>query len=218
MKKILIILPIIYLSTGCTHYKVGVNGFTPTGTTLQIPQYSSVYVVKDSNAPNPIFEKEIAEKIQKFLNSRGHSVAAYDKANFYLLFQYAIDSGRTKTGVMPVYQPGGTATMNTFSSYGGMSYSTIQTPGYTTYVPYTKTTYTRWLTLNLIDGTAYRESKKVEPLWIGEVTSSGSCSDLREVINYMLIAAFEHFGENTKKRVTETLLSSDKRAKLLTEP
>lgn len=217
MKKVLMVLPLICLSTGCTQYHVGINGFTPTGTTLQISQYSSIYVVKDANTPNPILEKEIAEKIQKLLNTKGYGVAAPDKANYYVLFRYGIDSGQTVTETVPIYHPGGTATMNTFGSYGGFSHSTMQMSGYTTYVPYSKTVYTRWLQLRLIEANTYRTSKEIEPLWIAEITSSGRSSDLRDVINYMLIPAFEHFGENTGKRIKEVILGGDERAKLLME-
>ena len=103
--------------------------------------------------------------------------------------------------------------MNTFSSYGGSSYSTIQTPGYTTYIPYSYTVFTRQLKLFLFDNSVME--RKVDPLWIGTITSTGTSSDLREVINYMLVCAFDHFEENTKKRINITLIKGDKRAKAL---
>ena len=215
MKKALFIL--LCLSTGCTRIQVGVNGFTPTGTTLQLPPYSSIVVFEDPNTQNPIFEKEIAGKIQKLLNSKGYATSTFEKANFYLLFQYAIDSGRTTTGALPMYHTGGTATVNTINSSGGYSYSTVQMPGYTSYMPYSRTTYTRWLVLRLIDGKKFQETQKIEPVWIGEITSFGSSSDLRSIVNYLLVAAFEHFGENTKRRVMKILFEGDKRVKLLME-
>jgi len=213
----LFVLPLICLSTGCTRFEVRVNGFTPTGTALQLPPHSSIAVAEDPNAQNPIFEKEIAGKIQKLLNSKGYATPPFEKANFYLTFQYGIDSGRTVTGAMPMYHAGGTATASTFHSGGGYSYSTIQTPGYTTYMPYSRTAYARGLVLYLIDAKKYQETQKIEHVWIGEVVSSGSSSDLRHVINYMLVAAFEHFGENTNKRIREIFLEGDERVKLLME-
>ena len=216
MKKALIVLLFAAFGSGCTQYHIGVSGFTPTEATLQIPQYSSIYVVEDSNAVNPLLEKEIAAKIQKILNTKEYTPAT-DEPDYYLLFTYGIDSGRTVTGTMPIYQRGGTATATTFDSYGGSSWSTIDIPGHTTYIPYSKTIYTRWLVLKLIDGNSYRDSQKIEPVWMGVATSGGSSSDLRKVINYMLVAAFEHFGEDTGKRIKKVLLGIDKRAKLLAE-
>jgi len=215
MKGLIIVLGLLFC-LGCTSYQVGVNGFSTTGDTLQIPRVSSICVVKDSNTPNPILEKEIGMKIQRLLNSKGYSIETH-KADYYLLFEYGIDSGRTVTGTTPVYHSGGTATAHRFGSYGGSSFTTIQAPGYTTYVPYSKTVYTRWLVLKLIDGNDYRSSQKIEPLWIGEVTSTGSSSDLRKVINYMLIPAFEHFGANTGERLYKEIFKGDKRVKALVQ-
>ncbi len=112
------------------------------------------------------------------------------------------------TDALPMYQAGGT-----FNSYGGFPYSTIRTPGYTTYVPYSYTVYTRWLKLSLFDSSFIEH--KVDPLWIGTITSSGRSSDLREVLNYMLVCAFDHFGENTKKQIITELPADDKRVKAL---
>lgn len=206
MKTSLFSLPLICLSLGCAApYNVGVNGYSSSGQTLQIHQESSIYVVADSNAPNPILKKEIGMKIQKLLNKKGYSIGT-DEANYYLLFDYGMNSGQTVTDIFPIYYPG---VYYDYSFSGAYSY--------TTHVPYSIVIYTRWLVLRLIDGKDYRTSRKAEPLWIGEVTSAGPSSDLRELINYMLIAAFEHFGENTGKRVNEVFLEDDERIKLLME-
>ncbi len=208
MKTCFFSIPLIFLSLGCAvSYNVGVNGYSSSGQTLQIHQASSIYVVADSNAPNPILEKEIEMKIQKLLNKKGYSIGT-DEANYYLLFDYGINSGRTVTDTIPIYHP---------SAYCEYPFSGVYWHSYTTYVPYSTVVYTRWLVLRLIDGKAYRTSQKAKPLWIGEVMSAGPSSDLRELINYMLIAAFEHFGEDTGKRVNELFLEDDERVKLLME-
>ncbi len=208
MKTYLFSLPLICLSLGCAvSYNVGVNGYSSSGQTLQIHQASSIYVVEDSNAPNPILEREIGMKIQKLLSKKGYSIGT-EESNYYLLFDYGINSGRTVTDTIPLYHP---------SAYYEYPFSGVYWHGYTTYVPYSTVVYTRWLVLRLIDGKAYRTSQKAKPLWIGEVMSAGPSSDLRELINYMLIAAFEHFGEDTGKRVNELFLEDDERVKLLIE-
>jgi len=202
MKKLVLILPLFFCGFGCSTYQVGINGYSASGADLELPQNSSISVVADTNAPNPLFEKEVASKIQKILNEKGYSCAHVGKADFYLFFEYGVSSGENKTGVRPIYHVGGTAT-----------YSTIQTPGYTTYVPYSYTVFTRQLKLFLFDNSVME--RKVDPLWSGTITSTGTSSDLREVINYMLVCAFDHFGENTKKRINITLIKGDKRAKAL---
>tara|TARA_B100001964_G_C14103475_1_gene540432 strand:+ start:92 stop:976 length:885 start_codon:yes stop_codon:yes gene_type:complete len=58
---------------------------------------------------------------------------------------------------------------------------------------------------------------KLEPIWIGEVENNGNNPDLREVINYLIIAGFEHLGESTGKQQFHSLSSGDKRIKALNE-
>ena len=64
MKNYLFSLPLIFMSLGCgVSYNIGVNAYSSSSQNLLIPKESSIHVVTDSNAPNPIFEKEIATKI-----------------------------------------------------------------------------------------------------------------------------------------------------------
>jgi hypothetical protein len=209
MKLHLLSLPLLFLSLGCaTSYNVAVNGYSATGQVVRIADGAAISVVRDSNVPNPILEKEIAAKIDRLLVDQGYRTGA-EKADYYLLFDYGIDAGRTVTDVIPIHHPG---------FYRPYPYSSVGWFGYTTYVPYSEVIHTRWLTLKLIDGEAYRTSKGAEPVWIGEVASAGMSSDLRELMNYMLIAAFEHFAQDTQRQVTEYINRNDERVWLLMEP
>ncbi len=58
---------------------------------------------------------------------------------------------------------------------------------------------------------------KIKPVWIGEIENDGNNPDLREVIDYLIIAGFEHLGENTGKQQSHLLFSGDKRIKALNE-
>jgi hypothetical protein len=64
------------------------------------------------------------------------------------------------------------------------------------------TLYDRWLVLNVVEGPAYRTQKLSRPVWVGEARSVGTSSDLRTVLNYLLVADFREFGRNTGKAVT----------------
>jgi hypothetical protein len=172
---------------------------------LEVPQSASIFVVTDSNAPNPFLEDEIAIKIQRLLNAKGYSTGA-EQPSYYLLFDYGIDSGRTVTDAIPIHH-----------SRGYWGDPPFFAGGYTTYVPYSEIIYTRWLVLRLVDGRVYRKSQKIEPLWIGEVASAGPSSDLREIINYMLIAAFEHFAKDTGRQIVAVISQGDERVRLLIE-
>lgn len=208
MKLYLLSLSVMFLLLGCSaSYSVSVNGYIATNQAVRIPQAASISVVTDSNVPNPILEKEVAAKIEILLAEQGYDTKN-DEPDYYVLFDYGIDAGRTVTDVIPIYHPG---------FYYRYPYESFYGYGYSTYVPYSEVIHTRWLTLKLIEGKAYRVSERAaEPVWIGEVASAGMSSDLRELINYMLIAAFEHFAEDTQRQITEIIPKNDERVWLLT--
>ena len=207
----------ICLCVGCgASYQVEINGYSAPGQSLQIPDAASITVVADSNVPNPILQKEVAAKIEKLLSENGFRVEgvppsnrgqdARDTPDFCLLFDYGIDAGRTVTDAVPIYHP---------MFYDEYPFSGFYWHGYTTYMPYSEVLHTRWLILKLIEGRAYSASKNAEPAWIGEVTSVGTSSDLRELLNYMLVAAFEHFGQDTRRQISTAISADDERVRLL---
>jgi len=184
---------------------VEINGYSAAGQSAQIPDGASIDVVPDNNAPNTILEKEVAVKIEKLLAENSYRVAQ-ENAAYYLLFDYGIDAGQTVTDAMPVYHP---------MIYDDYPFSGFYWHGYTTYMPYSEVLHTRWLILKLVEGRAYRASKNAEPAWIGEITSVGTSSDLREMLNYMLVAAFEHFGEDTRRQISTAVSANDERVHML---
>lgn len=208
MRLYLFWLAMMCLCVGCgASYSVGINGYSATGQTVQIPEAVSISVVIDSNAPNPILEKEVAAKIEKLLTEKGYSVGQ-GKASYYLRFSYGIDAGRTVTDAVPIHRP----------TYYESPFSGFYWHGYTTYMPYSEVIHTRWLILKLFKGQADSAWKNAQPLWIGEVTSAGTSSDLRELLNYMLVAAFEHFAEDTRRQISTVISRDDERVLRLVEP
>lgn len=208
MRVFLFSLPTIFVCLGCTaSYNVGVNGYSSTGRSLSIPDESLFVVVTDSNVANPILQKEIGTKIRKILTDMGYAVNG-EQPDYYLLFDYGIDSGRAVTDVIPIYHR---------EYYYDYWYPPFYDHGYTTYIPYSSVLYTRWLVLKLVDGKAYTESRQAEPLWICEVASAGAGSDLRELINYLLVAAFDHFGQDTGRQLVEVIRRDDERVRALSE-
>ena len=206
MKLYLLPLAMICLCVGCeASYRVEINGYSAAGQSAQIPDGASIDVVPDNNAPNTILEKEVAVKIEKLLAENSYRVAQ-ENAAYYLLFDYGIDAGQTVTDAMPVYHP---------MIYDDYPFSGFYWHGYTTYMPYSEVLHTRWLILKLVEGRAYRASKNAEPAWIGEITSVGTSSDLREMLNYMLVAAFEHFGEDTRRQISTAVSANDERVHML---
>lgn len=199
--------------SGCTTYHIKVNGFSdPEKGSRLVP--GSIFVVENPKAENPIFEKEIKAKVLKLLEKQGYQISNFQDADYYLILAYGIGSGRNVIGALPFHRPGGTATMETFGP-SGMSQSTINLPGSTSFIPYNRTVYDRWLIIMVVDGKNFRNNNEISTLWYGEITSGGSNSDLREVIDYLLISGFDYFGVNTGKAVRVQMLQGDSRLQSL---
>ncbi len=109
---------------------------------------------------------------------------------------------------MPVYQPGGPH--GNKDRPKGTSYSTVQLPGSTTYVPYTTSVSDKWLSLKVIDGKDYRDSGTTTDVWIGEASVTGEGMDLRDMINYLVVGIFDHFGENTGRKIPVNIPQDDR--------
>ncbi len=211
--KIVLLMSLAAFITGCsTKYHVHINGFLDTAHSPKITPSACILIVEDEESDNPIFHSEVKRKIKTLLVSKGFTVCSPESADYQLLFGYGMDSGRTIQGTRMVHEPSQFVTIRRSNSKGGHSYSTIHVPGSTYSVPYSHTVFSHWLTLYLYDVSQAEEaSVPSSPLWIGEISSSDSSSDLREIINPMLVAAFEHFGENTHKRIREIIARADPR-------
>jgi hypothetical protein len=67
----------------------------------------------------------------------------------------------------------------------------------------------------VVEGKYDQKTGKSRTLLVGEARSTGISSDLREVLNPLLIAAFEQFGKNTSKAVPNNVSQMDPRFKEL---
>jgi hypothetical protein len=215
MKKFLWFVLLGLLGTaafGCAAgrtYQVQVNGYTDA-TAPSLGPGSSLFVIEDQKAQNPLLEKEVKAKIEKLLVKHGYDLAPYDEAQFYLFFTYGLGTPQTVAVAAPTWGIGlgwGSGCWGPGLGYG------LSWPGYGPYYTETLTIYDRWLRLTVVEGKYYRETGKTRTVWVGEVRSTGSSSDLREVMNFLLIAAFEQFGKNTGKALPATLKHKDPRVR-----
>jgi hypothetical protein len=140
---------------------------------------------------------------------------SYEKADFYLGFNYSMGAGRSVYEPMPVYIPPETGTVRTFEEGGEKKTSFVTFPGYTTYVPQKFTIFSSSLTLEVLDAQRVRNLKEEKRVWIGETICTSQNPDLREIINYLLVAAFERFGENTGRSVLANIADNDPKVKAL---
>ena len=209
MQKAIVFLALIiaglYLS-GCSTaatFTIKVNGYTDPGTPGLIKPGGSFCVIENQDVKNPLLEKEITAKITKLLERRGHAVTTFEKADYYLMFAYGMGEPRSVNVTTPDYYGGfGWGWGGGYGGWGG--------PAVSIGIPWggsadSATLYDRRLLIKVVEGPAYRTQKTSPPVWVGEAHSVGTSSDLRLVLNYLLVADFKEFGKNTGQAVTMTI-------------
>jgi hypothetical protein len=179
-------------------FNIKVNGYTDPNVPGQIRPGGSFCVMENKEAKNPLLEAEVKGKITKLLETRGYPVTTFDKADYYLFFGYGMGEPRSVSAAAPDYY--GSIGWGMGYGWGGPAFA-IGVP-YGAYAADTATLYDRWLLINVVEGPAYRARKDTRPVWAGEARSVGTSSDLRTVLNYLLVADFKEFGKNTGKAVT----------------
>jgi hypothetical protein len=219
LKRIIELLALILMGccvSSCAgyHYNIKVNGYTDPNAPSLLKPGGSFFVIKDKEAKNPLLEAEIKEKIIKLLTQRGYAVTpTFDQADYYLFFSYGMGEPRSVTVVTPDYY-GGLGWGGGYRWGGPAFYFTV--PPWGAYPSYATRFYNRWLLINVVDGPAYRSRKESRPVWVGEARSMGPSSDLRTVLNYLLVADFKEFGKNTGQAVTVELKEKDPEVAALT--
>lgn len=196
MKKlgVVAVFSLIYLG-GCAAYSVDINGFAEADKPLK--SNAAVYVASYPDSSNPIFDLEIKHKIEYLLKQQGYTpVDAENKADYYLDFRAGISS-RTSYGYRGAYMP--TAT---YGHYWG---------SYCSYYPEIETIYDQWLAIKVYDAAPSKPAEQHTVRWVGEAVTSQYGNDLREAVNYLLVAVFDHFGQDTNERITIGFKSKDPR-------
>jgi hypothetical protein len=194
------------------NYNVKVNGYTdPTGPG-QVRPGGSFFVMENPDAKNPLLDKEIKAKLNQLLTTRGYAVTTFEKADYYLFFGYGMGEPRSVSATAPDYYGG--FGWGVGYGWGGPAFA-IGVP-YGGYAADTATLYDRWVLINVVEGPAYRTQKASRPVWVGEARSVGASSDLRTVLNYLLVADFKEFGKNTGKAITVEIKAQDQEVAALT--
>lgn len=216
MRFFLPLLTLAVIVQGCVSYPVRFNGYlSPQAAQNAIltPE-QTFYITEEENAKNLLFSTEIRDKIGGLLQGKGYRPVTRERAAFFLTYNYSITPGIV-SGIRPETQPPGTGTINTFTENGKTRTSYVTFPGYTVYVPYRYTVYTAILQVQALDARDARSTKDNRPLWIGESSLTSQNPDLRELINYLLVETFAHFGENTRKSIKHSISSKDPRVQEL---
>jgi len=223
MQKAIGFLAVIVIGlglSGCstaTTYTVKVNGYTDPVKSAPVKPGGFFCVIANKEAKNPLLDAEVQGKITRLLEMRGYPVTTFDKADYYLLFAYGMGEPRSVSTAAPDYYGGigwGLGYGGAWGGWGGPSvYVGMPWGGYPSD---TATLYDRWLLIKVVPGPAYRARQDTPPVWVGDARSVGASSDLRTVLNYLLVANFKEFGKNTGKAVTMSIDAQNPEAAALT--
>ncbi|CUS39388.1 DUF4136 domain-containing protein [Candidatus Nitrospira nitrificans] len=189
------------LQTGCAEFHVVANGFQHRD--RQLPAQATYAILPVKGQDSDLEFQDYARMVEMKLGERGYRRADLSLADMAIFIAYGINSAgvRNYAYSLPIY---GT---NNFSgsSFGSGGMTTFS--GTTSGVVGSQTVsgsvreYTRILIVDVVDLAHYKTTSQVITLWKGDITSTGSSSDLRLVMPMLVEAGFRHFGENTKKGV-----------------
>ncbi|MCX5890888.1 MAG: hypothetical protein NTY36_15795 [Deltaproteobacteria bacterium] len=200
-----IIIAAMIISGCAQRLKANINAYTSKTESSQIVPGSKIAVVENDKAANPLLEEEVKIKIGKILEKKGYSVVPIEKADYLLFYGYGMGGPRSIDITVPKVGVGYFA-----SSSGTKIYSLTTGTGHRQ-----ATMHDRWLLINVVDAKQLKGKDKPKAVWVGDTTSSGTSSDMRTVINYLLATTFEYFGQDSGKEVTTIIQKDDARAKEL---
>jgi len=207
-------------TVGCAQVDVTVNAFLAHGMAFPEPVLDSrVAVLATTDPAEPLLDQEIARKVKYLLTERGYSVADQEDADYVLFCVAGIDAGQRRRGVQAIQEPSRTITSYYYGRHGRFVRRSDYVPGRTHYVPYEYTVYMRSLTLELCDrrklSGEQQEDLRKSIVWQCSAKSPGEEADLRWIVNHLLVAAFEHFGQDTGKERRVSVPYDDERVKEL---
>jgi hypothetical protein len=190
----------VLCATGCTPtYQVYVDTFSELSAPLakDVPIGVATY----PESPNPVFQNQIRVKVEKLLQNEGYNVVAPDKAAYRLSFRVGTRPEEV-LGYVPYhgyYRGGG---------YGwhrsGLGF------GYTAVEPYVDVYFNQWLTMRLAQ-VGPGEPNEGKVVWVGQAVTETDEPDVRQGINYLLVACFQEFGIDTHGRLMIPVREDDLR-------
>lgn len=216
LKYYLVVLFVVSATIGCssTYYVVGVDSYTAENPSA-LETKNLVYVYQNPEADNVMLEREVAKKIEHMLINEGYNITRnLEEADILVNFSYGIGEPRMVTTTGFIYKPGQRTTV---TNADGEVVATARSSGTSQAVSRDQTVFDRYLMLMAFDLNDLPNESVDSALWQSIIESSGSSSDLRKVLNYLIVASFEEFGINTGERKIYRISENDRRVRQLIE-
>lgn len=208
--KLLALLVLTLLLAGCApRYLVDVNGYTAGADAGGFNIQGTFHVIPPKDLQNPLLAAEVARKIGILLVAQGCTLAPADKADYQVSAFYSISSA-TQAMYDPMYWNSGRIWMR---GAGGDYWLPYDNAPSVSFVPVAAQAYLRRLVVR-VNATKEKDGKR-PVLWVGDAWSKGGSADLRQVLNYLLVAVFEYLGQDTGQAALVTVLADDPAVKQL---
>ncbi len=228
MRSYVLLLAVVSMAAGCTpSVRVDVTGYRAANRAFPSPEEAqTVAIVTATDLGETLLMDEVAEKVDWLLRERGYKVTTKDSAVYLLECWFSMDPGQmVEEYERPIrhevgyhYHSGG---------YSGYHWATEIRSGRTYAI------HCKHLNLTLYDKASYdaieaeeaaeADDKQIKQMVEGSAIwqcTAGTCnsgSDLRWIMNHLLLAAFEVLGEDTGKQRSITIKEDNERFVQLSE-
>ena len=204
----LIVAVILMLHSGCASVDSKVSRFHSLGPVAQPKIFEFVPIDEQKGS---IEFRSYAERISTKLEAYGWRRDQAKKADVFVSISYGIGDGKSVSGAMPIFgQTGGGAAYTSGSVYGGgrsanFSATTFTAPTYGQIgaIPVNQTYYTRTFVMNIYDSSLAKEGVS-KSIFEGRVVSTGSSSQVSEIMPNMIEAMFKKFPGSSGKTIDVT--------------
>jgi hypothetical protein len=180
------------VASGCA-YTVWVRGVREPGMQLDLEPGLPIAVARNPQAA-PGADRGLAAKIERMLDQRGYRVVPESEAAMVLFFDYEIEDMLARKYLMPISGPS-----------GGIRTTLSEGP------------FNHTLTLSLVDAESYRdETRKTADIpWAGGAVLNAAPVGTPKIVDLLLVAVFDHFGEDTGTTLKTGMTFNDRRARQL---
>jgi hypothetical protein len=223
-----VLLGLLVLASGCSKIEIDLNCYQSHDLPCPAPgEGATICLAARTTPPEPLLEAELCDKLRRLLETRGFQVLSEGACEYTLFADAAVDGGSTSTDYTPVTTGGDYVRSYVYDRRGRFVVVNRQIPYRTRYVPYTYTVFTSGLGLTLTKqspGSATtREADELVPqaeetVWRSTASTTTGSSDLRWLVNHMLIVSLDHFGQDTGKQKRVGIAEDDKRVRRLAGP
>lgn len=212
----------VIMLSGCTVAEVGVNAYLDPALAPDPKVRLRMALTAEGRPVNPLLDREVAAKLALALSGLGQVLVPPDRADYIMFYSYGLGRPEVRTEMVPVTYGGGEEWVTAVAPDGRRIGRMVPMDDWTTYDSVTVTYHPKRLLLKLfraVDAPAFQTAGKNDPapapVWSVEAVIRTYSDDIREDIDYLIVAALEKYGRDTGRQVRVDLGFRDERVRKL---